>query len=311
VAILGFRQSSVLLIGALGSIETVGALQGVRTLLGPTSVVGVGIVSFAVPELSKRIDMSARAREKAAIALSAVVVGIGGAWGAIFLILPNSVGEALLGDTWPAVDEILLLSVLQFAGNTLPTGAACILYALGKTRLTFRLNLVLSPMMFGFPVIGLLIGDAAGAVVGYNLAFWIMVPVWWIMLRRVVREQDAIRARERAEQEGEQEKEPSWGGASGRARLTAGPDGASRDGVGMDGAGLDDGWSGAEAGEADLDAPATIAAGKGHVKVMAGSGKGHEGVGAGPGRRVPDTGRRGSRRDTGRHGGGRVDDGAR
>ncbi|MCK9900323.1 teichoic acid transporter [Frankia sp. Cpl3] len=192
VTVQGALQASILLIGVLGSKEMVGSLQGVRTLLAPTTVVGIGIVSFAVPELSRRSAMSARAREQAAVLLTAIVVGLGGLWSVIFLLFPR-VGEALLGDTWPGVHAILLLSVLHYAGTAVPTGPACIMYALGHTRTTFRINLVMAPMLFAFPLVGVLIGGVQGAVVGFNIVFWGIAPVWWIVLRRVIREHEAKR----------------------------------------------------------------------------------------------------------------------
>ncbi len=187
VTVQGALQASMLLIGLLSSKETIGALNGVRTLLGPTTVIGVGIVSFAVPELSRRIDMSVRARERAAVLLTVVVVGVGGLWSLLFIAFP-AIGKTLLGDTWPGAHHILVYSAFHYAGTALPTGPACIMYALGRTKITFRINLSMAPMLFAFPILGLLLADATGAVVGYNLVFWGIAPVWWILLRRIVRE---------------------------------------------------------------------------------------------------------------------------
>ncbi|WP_235013697.1 hypothetical protein [Parafrankia sp. Ea1.12] len=187
VTVQGALQASMLLIGLLSSKETIGALNGVRTLLGPTTVIGVGIVSFAVPELSRRIDMSVRARERAAVLLTVIVVGVGGLWSLLFIAFP-AIGETLLGDTWPGAHHILVYSAFHYAGTALPTGPACIMYALGRTKITFRINLSMAPMLFAFPILGLLLADATGAVIGYNLVFWGIAPVWWILLRRIVRE---------------------------------------------------------------------------------------------------------------------------
>ncbi|OAA25135.1 membrane protein involved in the export of O-antigen and teichoic acid [Frankia sp. EI5c] len=192
ITVQGALQASILLMGALHSAEIVGALNAVRTLLGPTTVIGVGIVSFAVPELSRRMDMSARARQRAAVVLSAIVVGLGLLWSLIFVLFPQ-VGEFLFKQNWPGAHAILLLSVLHYAGTAVPTGPACVMYALGKTRTTFRINLVMAPMLFTLPILGLLLGDAPGAVIGFNLVFWGIAPVWWILLRRVVREHEAAR----------------------------------------------------------------------------------------------------------------------
>jgi O-antigen/teichoic acid export membrane protein len=191
VTVQGMQQASTLLIGALAAIEVVGALRGVQILLGPTTVLAVGVVSFAIPEFSRRRDMSPAARLRAANLLSAVVAGAGVTWGLLFLALPAAVGRGLLGDTWDGAQDILALTILQQAGAAAAIGPSCMLYALGRAKLTFRTNLVLSPQLVVWPIIGLQLAGARGAVIGYVVAFWSAVPVWFLTLRRAVREHAA------------------------------------------------------------------------------------------------------------------------
>ncbi|CAJ64874.1 hypothetical protein; putative membrane protein [Frankia alni ACN14a] len=198
VTVQGALQTSMLAIGAVGSLSTIGALQGARTLLGPTTVVGVGVVSFALPEFSKRTSMNVHARERAAYALSGLVLAIGAAWSLIFYFLPERYGQALLGDTWDGTKDILGLSILHYLAAAVPVGPACMVYALGKTKITFRLNAAFAPMLLGFPILGAVLGEARGAVIGFNIAFWAIAPVWFVLLRRLGREHDAEQAALRA-----------------------------------------------------------------------------------------------------------------
>ncbi|MCK9897165.1 hypothetical protein [Frankia sp. AgB32] len=190
LTVQGAQQASTLLLGTLGAIDIVGALRGVQTLLGPTTILAVGIVSWAIPEFSRRKDMSPGARLRAAYALSAVIVGVGVIWGTIFLVLPESIGHALLGDTWSQTHHLLALSIVQQAGPAATVGPACMLYALGKAKLTFRANLILAPQLLVYPVIGLELGGGTGAVVGYIAAFWITVPFWFLLLRSATLEDE-------------------------------------------------------------------------------------------------------------------------
>jgi O-antigen/teichoic acid export membrane protein len=183
LTVQGAQQASTLLLGTLGAIDLVGALRGVQTLLGPTTILAVGIVSWAIPEFSRRKDLSPGARLRAAYALSAIIVGVGVAWGTIFLVLPPSIGHSLLGDTWEETHHLLALSIVQQAGPAATVGPACMLYALGKAKLTFRANLVLAPQLLIYPIVGLKLGGATGAVVGYIAAFWITVPFWFMLVR--------------------------------------------------------------------------------------------------------------------------------
>jgi hypothetical protein len=231
LTVQGSLQASMLAIGAVGSLSTIGALQGARTLLGPTTVVGVGVVSFALPEFSKRTSMTAWERERAAIALSGLVIGIGLAWSMIFYFLPDQYGRALLGDSWDGVKHILGLSILHYTAAAVPVGPACMIYALGKTKITFRVNVVFAPFLLGLPVLGAVLGEARGAVVGFNIAFWVFAPVWFILLRRVVREHDAEQAALRAAADGPAGVDvPARSQRHGRA--PAGDPGAARQRVG-------------------------------------------------------------------------------
>ncbi|WP_231861564.1 MULTISPECIES: hypothetical protein [Frankia] len=190
LTVQGAQQASTLLLGTLGAIDLVGALRGVQTLLGPTTILAVGIVSWAVPEFSRRKDMSAGERLRAAYALSGVIVAVGVIWGTIFLFLPTSIGHSLLGDTWGQTHHLLALSIIQQTGPAATVGPACMLYAMGQAKLTFRANAILAPQLLLYPIIGLELGGASGAVVGYIAAFWITVPFWFLLVRRVARDME-------------------------------------------------------------------------------------------------------------------------
>jgi hypothetical protein len=58
------------------------------------------------------------------------------------------------------------------------------LYALGQPKLTFRAHCVLAPALFVFPVIGLQLYGLRGSVIGYIAAFWMTVPLWFVLVRR-------------------------------------------------------------------------------------------------------------------------------
>ncbi|WP_239381580.1 hypothetical protein [Frankia sp. CIT1] len=191
ITVQGAQQGSTLLIGVFGTELAVGALRGVQTLLGPTTILAVGIISFAVPEFSRRREMPARARMRSATMLSCLVVGAGVLWGVLFLFVPDRVGIALLGDTWAQTRGILGLTIIQQAGAAATVGPACMLYALGQPKITFRVHCVLAPALFVFPVAGLACWDLRGAVVGYIAAFWLTVPLWFVLLRRAAYQAEA------------------------------------------------------------------------------------------------------------------------
>jgi O-antigen/teichoic acid export membrane protein len=186
VTLQGGHQIAMLVIATVGTLSAVGALRGAQTLLGPTTILAVGMYTFALPEFSRRRQQLSRAGWlKGAVGLSAVVTGLGVLWGALFLLAPDAVGKELLGDSWTGTDSILVASIIQQAGAAIAIGPSTMLYAMDRAKVTLKIHTALSPLMLLGGVGGVLLGDAEGAAWGFALAFWSVVPAWWI---RVVRE---------------------------------------------------------------------------------------------------------------------------
>ncbi|SDS59258.1 Membrane protein involved in the export of O-antigen and teichoic acid [Nocardioides scoriae] len=188
VTLQGGMQLALLCIASIGTLSAVGALRGVQVLLGPTTILAVGIQSFALPELSRRRrDLSARRWVLAAVALSGLVTGMGVLWGALFLLVPDAWGRELLGDTWATTSQILVASIVQQAGAAIALGPAVALYAMDRARVTLSIHAVLAPLMFLGGVGGVVVGGAQGAAWGFALAYWSVAPVWWVRVRREAR----------------------------------------------------------------------------------------------------------------------------
>lgn len=131
-----------------------------------------------------------------ALILSLFVTGIVVLWGAIFLLAPDTVGRELLGETWPTTRAILVASIVQQAGAAISIGPATMLYAMDRAKVTLSIHLVLAPMLLAGGIVGVIVGGAQGAAWGFAVAFWSVVPAWWI---KVHREAKAIAPRRSAE----------------------------------------------------------------------------------------------------------------
>ena len=184
VTVQGAQQTSTLIIAAVGSPALVGALRGLQTLLAPTTNLAVALMSFAIPEFARRRGAPARRIIRAAYVVSALVVASSVLWTLIFLILPDDFGTALLGDTWSQTHELLLLAMIAQAGPALAVGPAAVLYAFGRTRLTFWINLFFTPFLLAGPVTGLLLGGAKGVIIGNIIVFWATIPPWIYQLHK-------------------------------------------------------------------------------------------------------------------------------
>ncbi|WP_340294898.1 hypothetical protein, partial [Aquipuribacter hungaricus] len=182
-AILGATQVAFVLMAAVASVETVGAIRAAQTLLGPLNIVGFALSSFAVPEIVRH-DLSRRSHVLVALVLSGVMVVVDLVWGGILLLLPRAAGEALLGETWTGAREALPGLVVFTACIGATVGATAVMRALARTTYAFWTSAMLGPLVVLLSVIGAWRYGEAGAAWGLAAAAALVVPpAWWLLLR--------------------------------------------------------------------------------------------------------------------------------
>ncbi|WP_380171007.1 hypothetical protein ACFEMC_18625 [Kineococcus sp. DHX-1] len=181
-------QLAPVLAAAVTTIDAAGALRGANLLTVPATIVSTGLMSFAVPELVRRRSrMTPKTWQLAAVAISGLVLVVGAVWGAITLLLPTSVGEMVLGDTWDGARTVLLATIVGQAGSAVTVGCAAVLYATEGAKVTMRLHLVFALFLVTFSTIGAFTWGAQGTAWGIAAAFWIVAPWWFVSVRKHVR----------------------------------------------------------------------------------------------------------------------------
>ena len=194
LAVMGAFQIAILVVGTIGGVDDVGALRGAQVLLGPLNILMFGIVSFSIPELVRRKREPVRRLVLYSLGLSGVLFFGTLVWSGLILALPESVGRQLLGDAWDGARAVLPAMAVTMAGVGAGIGAACMLRALGAVRETFRQSILLAPLLLVFGVVGVWKGGAAGAALGFAIAQWIPVPLWWVRMVRTTRRAERERA---------------------------------------------------------------------------------------------------------------------
>ncbi|KQS68801.1 hypothetical protein [Modestobacter sp. Leaf380] len=193
----GAFQGSLLLVGALATLSDIAALRGAQVVLGPVSLLGMSATAFVVPELARRSHFSGSRRLRVALAAGALMTTIGLVWGTVLLLLPDAVGEALLGESWVEVRVVLLASVVGQLCNLFSSGATFVVYSMGETRAALQVNSVVAVLLLTLGLGGLAVGGAEGVAWGYTLAYLSVVPLWYWQVVRLGRRHDE---RTRAEQ---------------------------------------------------------------------------------------------------------------
>ncbi|KUL55433.1 hypothetical protein ADL22_00635 [Streptomyces sp. NRRL F-4489] len=188
VSLSGASQLRAYGLGAIAGVGAVGAVRGAELLLGPFLAVLMGLSLVTVPE-------AARVLRQAPHRLGAFCLVLGGGqaaaallWGGALLLVPDRLGEVVLGDVWPSAAALIVPVTLSVAGAGLGTGAAAGLRALGAARRSLRCQLFASLCYVGGGLGGAAAAGTAGSAWGVAAATVSGSAVWWLHLRSALRE---------------------------------------------------------------------------------------------------------------------------
>jgi O-antigen/teichoic acid export membrane protein len=182
-AIHGVVQGAYLLVATIVSTAAAGAMRSIETLFGPYSVVLLGTRPALVRSLRSTPRSPAawtRGLRRIGMGLLAVVA----ATAAMVLVLPDSLGELLLGDTWSSARD-LAPAYATYAAAVALSGVPMVgLRAIGEPRDLARARLLEAPLALGLLTGGAVLFEAAGALLGLALGSVVGTALAWRSLRR-------------------------------------------------------------------------------------------------------------------------------
>ncbi|MEY2423062.1 MAG: hypothetical protein QOI95_3129 [Acidimicrobiaceae bacterium] len=164
-----------------------GALRGSSVLLGPVTVLSAGAMAAAVPELVRARQRSSANVRTAVMLLAGGLAVVTAAWGVVARLLPDRVGEALLGDTWPAARSIMIPLGIAAAGNAAATGFAIGLRSLAAARRSLAAAAPAVVLVIVGGVTGAVIDGSRGAAIGMIAPTWIGAALFGRQFRLAVR----------------------------------------------------------------------------------------------------------------------------
>ena len=179
---IGVYQGGILLVGAFLGQANIGSLRASLVLLGPLGILSASMTTFLLPEVSRRPELPSSTRMKVALGCSSVLVLVTGVYLVILLLLPLSVGTAMLGDTWTGAREVLVPMATWSAAAAASAGPAMMLYAMGLARVTFRLHVIAAPGVILAFILGGHLNGAVGAAWGLAILAIVSLPLWCAQL---------------------------------------------------------------------------------------------------------------------------------
>ncbi|WP_328364812.1 hypothetical protein OHQ88_16280 [Micromonospora zamorensis] len=175
----GSAQLALTALGVTAGMAVVGSLSAGRTLLGPATLLVGGASPLVIPHLARlRVATgSARRRDAARVTIALLLAT---APACLFvLLLPDRVGEAVLGDNWRHAEPLLWLLALE----VLLGGVAMVGFAghrvQGAARRALLLGGALGVLRVPVVVASAVAWGAVGAAVALALMGLISAAAWW------------------------------------------------------------------------------------------------------------------------------------
>jgi O-antigen/teichoic acid export membrane protein len=189
-ALSGARQISLYAVGGIAGVAAVGAIRAANMLFGPIDVFYLGVRLVVVPEGVRILKRSARQLRGACALLSGALSAISVAWGVLIIVLPERIGEALLGQTWSLAHQVAVPIAVMMAAGGISAGNLVGLRALAAARRSFRARLLVSMLQIVGTIAGAAVGGAVTAAWGLAAGVVAGVPVWVWHFQRAILEHE-------------------------------------------------------------------------------------------------------------------------
>lgn len=180
---VGSTPLAMSVLAASSSAAIVGSLRAAGTLFGPLNIVASAVRPVLIARFGEGDEGSIRAK----LLLACSFVGIMTPVAAVLVLLPDQVGQALLGASWEPSQKVLLPMALE-ALLGLFSGVA---FAAHRAHGVAVRILVTRCSLAGLRIIALVVAGATGGLVGAGWAIpavsCVGAVVWWTGLRQVER----------------------------------------------------------------------------------------------------------------------------
>jgi O-antigen/teichoic acid export membrane protein len=159
-----------------------GSLRGAATAMAPVNVLLAFVTLGLAPALVRR------RREDDVRFCAAVLLVLGAAaagWGAVLLVVPDSVGTAAFGESWDGIERVLPWTVVEYLALSVGAAGALGLKVRQRGRDMVRQRVVYSGVMLSGGVGGALLGrDVLGVAAMLALAAAVLAALAWMQFLR-------------------------------------------------------------------------------------------------------------------------------
>jgi O-antigen/teichoic acid export membrane protein len=182
-------------VGLVLGLAAVGYVQAAATLMGPITILFLGMTLVAIPEAARVLQRAPGRLPLFCVLVSAGLCTAALGWGVFVLIaLPKGFGAWLLGSLWRPTYPLVLPQMLFVIGQGVQGGAAVGLHALGSARRSLRTVILGMVIYLVCSLAGAVWDGATGTVRGAAVAAWLGALLTWWQLRAALRESSHVAA---------------------------------------------------------------------------------------------------------------------
>ena len=175
-------------IGALLGLAAVGYVGASTTLMGPMTILLLGMSLVAIPEAARIVRGAPRRLPLFCLLISAGLCAMAVGWGGALLVaMPRGFGHWLLAGIWRPTYPLVLPQTLAVCGQCVGAGAAIGLHGLGAAKSSLRAAILSSIVYVICSLAGAAAWGAEGAVYGTAVATWLAALILWWQFRESYR----------------------------------------------------------------------------------------------------------------------------
>lgn len=178
-------------------LAAVGYVQASVTLMGPMTILQLGLALVALPEAARILRRSPQNFTVFCWLVSGGLSLAGLAWGIALLIgVPRGIGHVALGsaDVWRPTYPLVVPQIVYVVGGGVAAGAGIGLHALGAARRSLRVVIIGAVIAAGCSILGAMTLGAAGTIYGMALGTWVGAVIYWLEFRKAWQEAKRVRA---------------------------------------------------------------------------------------------------------------------
>lgn len=166
VAFTGTVQSLPYVIGGVAGLGAAGAIRGAQVVLGFFNVVRMGVVPIVTVAAIRTYAQRPRSLPRLISLYGGVMAVITLVYGLCVLAIPDSLGRALVGDTWSHARPLVLALTAMYVGQCVTEAVVTGLRARVAVAESLRLRIVVSTVLVIAALVGLFLAGVQGAAWG-------------------------------------------------------------------------------------------------------------------------------------------------